>query len=166
MKMKKTLLLVIFLTISIFTFAQVDDSASSQIGKAPLNKGDKQINFGLGLDTDGLPVYAQLDFAVSPDITVSPMVALTAGNSYSFTTIGVHSDYHFNSLLNIPSNWDFYAGANLGFRFYMSSHSGTSPLSLGLQIGGRYYWNQRWGVNLELGGGAGFGSRIGVSRKL
>ena len=166
MKIKKTLFLVSFLLISILTFAQEADTISNQVGKAPLNKGEKQINFGLGLNTDGLPVYAQLDFAVSRDITVSPMVALTAGNSYSFTTIGVHSDYHFNSLLDIPSNWDFYAGANLGFRFYMSQHSGTSPLHLGLQIGGRYYWNQRWGVNLELGGGAGFGSRIGVSRKL
>ncbi len=164
--MKKTLLLVSFLMVSVFTLAQVADSASYPVGKAPLNKGDKQLNFGLGLNADGLPVYAQLDFAVNPDITVSPMAALTAGNSYSFMTIGVHSDYHFNSLLNIPPNWDFYAGVNLGFRFYLGQGSGTSPLVLGLQMGGRYYWNSRWGINLEFGGGAGFGSRIGVSRKL
>jgi hypothetical protein len=164
--MKKILFLMSFLMISVITYAQAVDSASYPVGKAPLNKGDKQINFGLGLDTDGLPIYAQLDFAVSPDITVSPMAALTAGNAYSFTTIGVHSDYHFNSLLDIPSNWDFYAGVNLGFRFYMSSHSGTGPLDLGLQIGGRYYWNNQWGINLEFGGGAGFGGRVGVSKKL
>lgn len=152
--------------VSAFTYAQAVDSGSGSVGKAPLYTGQKQINFGLGLDTDGLPIYAQLDFAVSPDITVSPMVALTAGNAYSFTTLGAHGDYHFNSLLDIPSNWDFYAGVNLGFRFYLSGHSGTGPLDLGLQVGGRYYWDQNWGINLEFGGGAGFGGRVGVSRKL
>ncbi len=164
--MKKTVLLVSFLMITAFTFGQAAETATAPVGKAPLNKGEKQLDFGLGLDTEGLPIYAQLDFAVSPDITVSPMLALTAANVYNFMTLGVHGDYHFNYLLDIPSNWDFYAGLNLGFRFYMSSHSGTSPLDLGLQVGGRYYWNNDWGINLEFGGGAGFGGRIGVSKKL
>ena len=163
--MKKTLLLVGLMIISICGFSQ-SATVYGQTGKAPLNTGEKQINFGLGLDTDGLPVYAQLDFAVSPDITVSPMAALTAGSSTSYASIGVHSDYHFNRLLDIPSNWDFYAGLNLGFRMFIGARNGTSPLDLGIQVGGRYYWSRDWGVNLELGGGAGFGGRVGVSRRL
>lgn len=164
--MKKTLLLVSFMIISFFAFSQEANTMSGQTGQAPLAKGQKQINFGLGLDTDGLPVYVQFDFAIARNVTVSPMVALIGGSSESYTTLGVHGDYHFNSLLDIPSDWDFYAGANLGFRFYMGQSTGTSALHLGVQVGGRYYWNQKWGVNLEFGGGAGFGGRIGVSRKL
>lgn len=164
--MKKTLLLISFMIISICAFPQVANTTYGQTGRAPLNKGEQQLDFGLGLDTDGLPVYAQMDFAVSPDITVSPTVALTAGSSVSYTSLGVHSDYHFNSLLNIPSNWDFYAGLNLGFRLFIGSRNGTSPLDLGIQVGGRYYWSRDWGVNLELGGGAGFGGRVGVCKKL
>lgn len=164
--MKKTLLLVSFLVLSTCAFSQVADTVSGQTGRAPLTRGEEQINFGLGLNTDGLPVYAQFDFAVARNVTVSPMVALTGGSSESYTTLGVHGDYHFNSLLDIPSNWDFYAGANLGFRFYMGQSTRTGALHLGVQIGGRYYWNQKWGVNLEFGGGAGFGGRVGVSRKL
>jgi hypothetical protein len=164
--MKKTLLLVSLMIVSIFGYSQTPNTTYGQTGKAPLNKGEKQINFGLGLDTDGLPVYAQLDFAVSPDITVSPMVALTAGSSISYASIGVHSDYHFNRIMDIPSNWDFYAGLNLGFRMFIGASNGTSPLDLGIQVGGRYYWSRDWGVNLEFGGGAGFGGRVGVSRRL
>lgn len=35
----------------------------AQSGAAPLSKGDRQLNFGLGFSNHGLPVYAGMDFA-------------------------------------------------------------------------------------------------------
>lgn len=41
-------------------------------------------------------------------------------------------------------------------------------LNLGLQIGARWFWNDKWGVYLELAGGntSGFSPGIGVTMKL
>jgi len=73
--------------------------------------------------------------------------------------------------LNIPSPWDFYAGLNLGFyswnspRDYEGSH--TSGLGLGGQIGGRYYFSNKVGINLEFGGGNAFsGGKFGLTIKI
>ena len=45
-------------------------------------------------------------------------------------------------------------------------NSYTSGLDLGAQVGGRYYWNSSWAVNLEFGGGVEFsGGRVGVSKR-
>lgn len=150
----------------ILSLSIISTVAFSQQGQAPLKPGGKQINFGLGLNSTGFPFYGKMEFAVHPNITVGPFVALTIGNSHNFSTIAGFGDYHFNRLLNIPSNWDLYAGANLGFRIYLNHDTHTGPLVFGLQLGGRYYWNSYWGVNLEISSGAGYGSRIGISRKL
>ncbi len=62
--------------------------------------------------------------------------------------------------MGIPSNWDFYLGASVGFI------SGNDfDFDIGLQVGGRWYWSDRWGLNLEFGGGTGYGGAIGVSMK-
>ena len=136
-------------------------SIFAQEGQAPLAKGDKQLNFGLGFSGHGLPVYAGMDFAVHDDITVGPEVNVNFGNdgNVSFSAIG-RGDYHFNRIIGIPSNWDFYAGANLGFRV-----GEEFKMRFGIQVGGRWYWSEKWGLNLEFGGGSTFGTHAGLSMK-
>ena len=85
--------------------------------------------------------------------------------------IEINGNYHFNTLLDIPTNWDFYAGLNLGFYFWNSDddYPGTrsSGLALGGQIGGRYYFSKKFGINLEAGGANAFsGGKFGVTIKL
>jgi len=63
--------------------------------------------------------------------------------------------------MNIPSNWDFYTGGRVGF-----NAGDDFDLSLGIEVGGRWYWSDKWGLNLELAGGTGFGTTIGVSMRL
>ena len=131
----------------------------AQTGQAPLSKGDKQLNFGLGFSSWGLPTYVGVDFAVHNDWTVGPVVKVVFDDNMGFGALG-RFDYHWNRLMGIPSNWDFYLGASLGFI------SGNDfDLDLGLQIGGRWYWNDRWGLNLEFGGGTGYGGSFGLSWK-
>jgi hypothetical protein len=150
--MKKTLLLIVALVFAIGTYAQN--------GTAPLAKGDKQLNFGLGFSDNGLPVYVSFDFAVHRNVTITPEVHIVFDNNTRFGAL-VKADYHWNYLMGIPSDWDFYTGGRLGFI------SGDNfDLDLGIQVGGRWYWNSKWGLNFELAGGTGFGTTLGVSMKL
>lgn len=144
-------LILLFLVFSGVLFAQN--------GQAPLSMGERQLNMGLGFNRDGFPIYGGIDFAVHDDVTIGPQLNLLFDNNSS-VAIAFRGDYHFNRLLEIPSNWDVYGGANAGIRM-----GDDTELELGLQIGGRWYWNDKWGLNLEFGGGNNFGTTLGVSMK-
>jgi outer membrane immunogenic protein len=150
--------------------------SGSLMAQSPIGKGGKQINAGTGFSTWGIPLYAGMDFGVHPDITAGFNVSYRSYNTkwssddYRLSVLGVfaNANYHFNTLLDIPQNWNFYAGLSLGFVSVgtPSGYDGGTVSGLGIdaQVGGRYFWNDRWGVNLEFGGGnAASGARIGVS---
>lgn len=166
--MKKQFLTIVFVLLTVTIFAQ-----------NPIAKGQPQFNAGVGFSSWGVPLYFGFDYGVHEDITIGGEVSFRsyhehwAGDNYHFSVIGIsgNGNYHFNRVLNIPSNWDFYAGLNLGFYIwsapsdYNGSH--TSGMGLGAQVGGRYYFNDRLGVNLEFGGGNAFsGGKFGISLKL
>jgi len=150
--MKRVALTLLIMAVAIIASAQ-----------SPIGKGGQQLNFGFGFGTD-FPIYASYDFGVHDDITVAPRVALDL-NGFDWLTIAGRGDYHFNSLLNISDEWDFYAGLNIGFRIGMSGTS--SGLQFGAQVGGRWYWNEKWGLNVEFGGGTTMaGGGIGLSMRM
>ena len=144
----------------------------------PLKKGTAQLNFGFGFSNYGLPVYLGFDYGVHPDVSLGAELSYrhfdeswNKGN-YNRTVLGIagNVNYHFNRIMHIPSNWDLYAGLNVGFYSwnkldgYGGSH--TSGLGLGAQLGGRYFFS-RWGINLEVGGSNAFsGGKIGLTYKL
>jgi outer membrane immunogenic protein len=144
--------------------------------QSPLNKGGKQLNAGIGFSEWGIPLYGGMDFGVYKDITVGFEGSFRTygqdilGKRYSSTILGLsgNGNYHFNSILEIPNQWDFYAGLNLGFYFWSSpsgyTGSGASGLGLGAQIGGRYFFKNNFGLNLEFGGGSAFsGGKFGIT---
>ena len=150
--MKKSTLIIGMILLAATMFAQ---------GAAPLSKGGKQLNFGLGFSGHGIPAYVGMDFAVHNDITVGPVLKVVIDDDdISFGALG-RGDYHFNRIIGIPSNFDFYAGASVGVQF-----GDDVDLDLGLQVGGRWYWSDKWGLNLEFGGGTGYGTSLGVSMKM
>ncbi len=167
--MKTIYLILLMLTaMTVNTFAQ-----------NPINEGEAQLNFGVGLSSWGVPVYLGVDFGVHPDITVGGELSFRNYNDryleskYDHSIFGVsgNANYHFNRALNIPNNWDFYAGLNLGFYHWNSPNDYrgryNSGLGLGAQIGGRYYFSDNLGINLELGGGNVFsGGKFGLTLKL
>jgi|ERR1017187_4094877 hypothetical protein len=143
-----------------------------------LAKGDKQVNAGLGFSNWGIPIYVGFDYGVHQDISVGGEVSFRSyydgnnQNDYHHTIFGIsgNGNYHLNTILKIPKNWDAYAGINIGFYAwsYPDNYNGNrvSGLGLGAQIGGRYYINDNFGINLELGGGNFFRSgKIGISYK-
>lgn len=166
--MKKQILFLAFLI-----------STSAIIAQGPVSKGESQINFGVGLSSWGIPVYLGFDHGIHPDITLGAELSYRSydnnwnKNKYNHTVIGIlgNANYHFNTILEIPSPWDFYAGLNIGFYNWQSPNeyegSHNSGLGLGAQIGGRYYFSNTVGINLEFGGGNGFnGGKFGISIKI
>lgn len=166
--MKKKIFTVLFgCTMFINAFAQ-----------APIDKGQAQFNGGFGFSSWGLPVYLGFDYGVHKDVTVGGEVSFRSyrnkwGNVfYQHQIMGIagNFNYHFNSLLSIPHPWNFYAGLNAGFFLWRSpdGYGGrASGLGIGGQVGGRYYFNDKIGINLELGGGnAVSGGKLGISIKL
>lgn len=168
MKTKFFLTTFTLLMFSCFAFSQ-----------SPLPIGKTQLNLGVGLSGWGVPFYIGLDYSVHKDITLGGEFSYRSYKEnwkdqyYHHNIMGFsgNGNYHFNSLLNIPQKWDFYAGLNLGFYvwsspdIYIGDHK--SGLGLGGQIGGRYYLSDKVGLNLEFGGGNAFsGGKFGVSIKL
>jgi hypothetical protein len=164
--MKKLSIILLLSAISLFTV-----KAQSQ-----LSNGRVQLNSGVGFSGWGVPIYIGLDFGVSRDITLGFEGSFRnyrenySDIKYHSTIFGIsgNGNYHFNRVLEIPSNWDFYAGLNLGFYAWTSPNDypgeGNSGLGLGAQIGGRYFFNDRFGLNLEAGGGNAFsGGKFGIT---
>jgi outer membrane immunogenic protein len=163
--MKRAFLTIVLLIATTMIFAQ-----------CPIEIGQSQFNAGIGSSSWGNPIYLGLDYGIHKDITIGGEFSLRSfhdnwsGRKYNHSVIGIagNGNYHFNSLLDIPSNWDFYAGLHLGFYIwnspdnYAGSHS--SGFGLGGQVGGRYYFSKKFGINLEFdGGSASSGGKLGVS---
>jgi outer membrane immunogenic protein len=142
-------------------------------------RGSNQLNLGAGFSGWGIPLYVGFDHFINRDITLGGELSYRSyhenwkDNTYNQNITGISGNlnYHFNRILTIPSQWDLYAGANLGFFIWSSptaydgnNHSG---LGLGGQIGTRYYLSNRVGLNLEFGGGNAFsGGKFGLTIKI
>ena len=162
--------------LSILFFMIVVSAANAQ---NPLPKGKSQLNVGVGLSGWGIPVYLGIDHGISTDFTLGGELSYRSYNEnwgnnkyrHGITGISGNLNYHFNRVLKIPKEFDLYAGANIGFYVWSSpdSYNGdhTSGLGLGGQVGGRYYFNDKLGLNLEVGGGNAFsGGKFGLTIRL
>ncbi len=121
----------------------------------------KELNFGL--------IGANLEFPVHKDVTIAPGVATNF--SLDWASLHVKGNYYFDNLFGIKDNaWDVYGGAVAGYSIYTGDLKALnkSDLDLGLHVGGRWFWNDKWGLYLELGGGSTSGAigGIGLTVKL
>ncbi|NOX46004.1 MAG: hypothetical protein GXO89_03385 [Chlorobi bacterium] len=140
--MKKITLLL--LVAGLFSFNSVFSQAT------------KQLNFGL--------IGISYDIPVTTDIAIAPF----AGSNFdlSYLTLGVKGNYFFDNLMGLPDTWDVYGGANAGYALGVGNDI-SNDFALGLQVGGRWFWNEKWGLYLELGGGnLGGTGGLGITMKL
>lgn len=158
-------------------FLAMVTGASAQ---ATLGEGNLQLNAGVGLSGVGTPFYVGADYGVTQDITAGAEFSYrsktfnTLLGDVKYTAFGVsaNGNYHFNRILDLPSEWDLYAGISLGYINWSSSNSAYSASSsydsgifLFAQAGARYFFNEKWGANLELSGGSLSGGKVGVTYK-
>jgi len=133
--MKKITLLLAFVAIAATSFGQAK----------------KQLNFGI--------IGVNFEIPVAKAITIAP--AAYTNFDLNHLTLGVKANYYFDDLFGLPDPWDVYAGANVGFGIALNNDN-SSDLDLGLQVGGRWFWSDKWGVYIELGGGKLGGAAYGV----
>lgn len=144
--------------------------------QAPLENGNLQLNAGLGTSGWGIPVYVGLDYGVGNNFTIGAEASYRSYESYGYksTIIGIqgNGNYHFNEILVIPSKWDFYAGLSLNYYNWSFDNDfaeaviDDSNFGIGVQIGGRYFFSEKFAINLEGGGGnATSGGKIGITYK-
>jgi len=139
--MKKPLIFLIILgTFSTITFAQAT----------------KQLNFGI--------IGASYEIPVASAITIAP--AAGSNLNLDYLTVGVKANYYFDSLIDLPSEWDVYGGINAGYAIGMDNND--SDIDFGLHVGGRWFWSPKWGVYIEAGDGkvSGGSAGIGLTMKL
>ncbi|VXB26029.1 conserved exported hypothetical protein [Flavobacterium sp. 9AF] len=164
--MKKLLLLIT-------TFLATYNLANAQ---APLENGKLQLNAGLGTSGWGTPIYVGLDYGLGNNITLGSEISYRSYDSYGFkmSILGIqgNANYHFNEVLEIPSQWDLYAGLSLNYynwNFkddYAEQVVDDTHFGIGIQIGGRYFFTDNFAINLEGGGGnATSGGKIGITYK-
>ncbi len=164
--MKKIVFVCLLAFISSYTMAQ-----------GTLPEGGKRINAGFGFSSFGTPVYAGLDFGLTDEITLGPQISyrnysqrfLGVRFEQDLILIGVNLDYHFNTLLELPREFDLYAGVHLGYFIWSDTDDNgfadleSSGFGASLQVGGRYFFSDEWALNLELGGGTVSGGKIGIT---
>lgn len=147
--------------------------------QSPLEERKMQLNGGFGFSDWGVPLYGGLDYAIHRDITIGGEISYRSYKNnfsninykHSIVGISANGNYHFNTLLKIPKPWDLYGGINVGYYIWNSSNNypGTESSNLGLNllIGGRYYFNNDFAINLEIAPGNNFtGGKIGITYKL
>lgn len=115
-------------------------------------QAQKVFNFG-GVGTG---LYGNIEFPVAKSITVGPGV-FTDWNFNDFV-IAAKGSYYFDILFDLPPEWNVYLGGNVGWR--LGDDNGAN---WGAHIGGRWFWNEKWGINAEFGGGSGVNGGVGVT---
>lgn len=145
--------------------------------QASLDKGATQLNAGVGFSTWGVPVYVGIDYGVTSDITVGGEFSYRSYSAYSgyrqsIIGISANGNYHFNRILNLPSEFDLYAGVSLGYYIVSSNDTydgvkstASSGLGFSGQVGARYFFTNNFGLNLEFGGGNVSGGKFGITYK-
>ncbi len=119
----------------------------------------KELNFGI--------VGVSYDIPVATDIAISPFVGTNLNIDH--LNLGVKANYYFDNIFSLPEAFDFYAGASAGFSMLIgNSENSTSGIDIGLQVGGRWFWNEKFGLYLEFGGGhfSGGTAGLGITMKL
>ena len=106
------------------------------------SQAKNQISFGA--------VGAAWEIPVASDVTVGP--GAYTNFDFNYFIIGAKANFYFDRLWNLKDPWDVYGGANAGFGLTLQSGQ-TSTVAIGLQIGGRWFWDEKWGLYLEAGGG-------------
>ena len=159
-----------FITLSLVIMSLLPKTLSAQF--EPQSDVRMMFTAGIGASYWGLPLFAKLEAPIKENITIGGSVSYQTNNerytSYRWrhTIIGIHvrGNYHFNTLLELPDEWDLYSGASAGYYIWNTAYrgdfgtinyngAGAGGVSIGFHAGGRYFVNEKLGVELEVGGG-------------
>ena len=97
----------------------------------------QELNFGL--------IGANYEIPVQKNITIAP--GASTNFDLNWLTLSVRGNYYFDNLFEITNeSWDVYGGLAAGYSFYNGDGNNDSDFDLGLHVGGRWFWNEKWGA--------------------
>lgn len=150
----------------------------------PYTDEAKMFTAGIGTSGWGIPVFARYEHPIANNITIGGSVSYQAhtenflGEKWknSFKIIEVRGSYHFNEMININDSWDLFAGLGIGY-ISMSSkfkgnvygvdidYSGSAPggIAPSFHLGGRYFINEKFAVNMDIGASTLSAYNLGVT---
>ncbi len=152
---------VVCLFLSIGAFAQ----------NSSLPEGKFQLNGGLGFSSHGVPFYAGIDYGILEDLSIGGELSYRQTTedfvTHSAFALVANGNYHFNRLLEVPEELDVYAGLSLGYFSWSPDNNFMSTYNSGLRIyiqtGGRYFFNEQWGANIQFEAGGITAFKFGVT---
>ncbi|WP_136479967.1 hypothetical protein [Cognatitamlana onchidii] len=118
-----------------------------------------ELNFGF--------VGVNYEIPVHNDITIAPGAGTNL--NLDWLTLAVRANYYFDNIFGLTDEaWDVYGGAGAGYAIHIGDGNDSSGFDIGLHVGGRWFWNDKWGIFLEFGGGStqGTAGALGVTMKL
>lgn len=146
--------------------------AFSQTSQAQvMKKGASILDVGLGLGYAVSP-FATFEYGITDKvgpgyIGVGGSASLAFWSGGTAFSIGPEANYHFDFGTFPPKNLDLYAGLGLYYYNWFGYTLDYSPIYFSVNIGGRYFFSDKFGVALRFGGGGlGAGGQIGLSIKL
>lgn len=170
------------ITLAIILIVLVSSTSLVKAQFNPYTDKTNMITAGIGFSGWGIPIFARFEAPVADNITVGGALSFQTKtetwSAYKYTHnifgIGARGSYHFNELIEIPNEWDLYAGLGLGYYIWNVKSkdstgidyagSGDGGFSIGIHVGGRYFFNDKIGINLEFGGGTVLaGGTLGVT---
>jgi outer membrane immunogenic protein len=159
-------------------------------GTSALFAQENHLNFGVGASGWGIPIYASYDFNIAEDWNLfGGMSYQSKSESYNYPgysfkennsiiAFRAGAQFYFDRLINLDEDFDVYGIGVLSYYIWNQSYegpglppgysgSGDGGFGIGLGAGGRWHFNEKWSLNLEIGGGTVMsGMLIGVSMKM
>ncbi|MEZ4798700.1 MAG: hypothetical protein R2809_02750 [Flavobacteriales bacterium] len=150
----------------------------------------KFLNAGVGLSGWGVPIYANFEFPIANDFTLSVggsyqsrveryyyLPGQRIGWRHNILGLQIAGNYYFDNLIDLPSDFDLYAGIQAEYYVWRTrlvdnkygtveySGSGLGGAGISGLIGGRYHVKPgKLSLNLQLAGGTVMSAgRLGVS---
>ena len=141
--MKKLLFsIVLLLSINTIVNAQAWDG-----------RGDTKINAGYefysyyplnSIDDTRNGLSASIDYGITDNISVGS--GINYNIKYTNFYFNIRSDYHFQNLFELSSNFDVYAGGDIGLNSYYKNN-----FDFGFHVGTRFMFTDAVGIYLEIG---------------
>lgn len=120
-------------------------------------KGDQKAQFGLNGWGNGTGITATYDYGITD------LISLGGGANFYFSGykkdnkdnnffVFGRANFHLQEILGLPDQWDVYPGADVGIL--------GKTFGLGVHLGARYFFNDKFGAFIEAGNNGSLGVSI------
>ena len=128
------------------------------IAQAWNGEGDQKVQIGLSAWGNGTGITGTYDYGLSNLISVGGGANIYFNNNAHHNNDNIfifgRLNFHLQDALGLPDQWDIYPGADVGVL--------GNTFGLGVHLGARYFFNDKFGAFVELGNNGSIGVSINL----